>query len=101
MLIDLVSPNEFDLEKTLNLRLKTKGLEFDTRSYLDDLEVALALLANLYALYDRLDQKQKNILLRIPIKRIIINKEGEIISHELHPPFSYLSTLVTQNIREN
>ena len=59
MLIDLVSLNEFDLEKTLNLRLKIEGLEFDVSKYLDDLEVALALLANLSALYDRLDQKQK------------------------------------------
>ncbi|HDD62635.1 MAG TPA: hypothetical protein ENF22_08940 [Chloroflexi bacterium] len=45
--------------------------------------------------------KQKNTLLRIPIKRIIINREGEIISDELHPPFSYLSTLIDQNISEN
>ena len=45
--------------------------------------------------------KLKNTLLRIPIKRIIINREGEIIAHELHPPFSYLSTLITQNNREN
>ncbi len=45
--------------------------------------------------------KQKNTLLRIPIKRIIINKEGEIIFHKLHPPFSYLSTLITQKNREN
>ena len=63
--------------------------------------MALALLANLSTLYNRLDQKQKNTLLRIPVKRIIINQEGEIISHELHPPFSYLSTIITQNIREN
>ena len=43
--------------------------------------------------------KQKNTLLRVPIKRNIINKEGEIISYELHPPFSSLFTLVARKNR--
>jgi hypothetical protein len=30
-----------------------------------------------------------------------INQEGEIISHKLHPPFSYLSTLISRNNRKN
>jgi len=33
--------------------------------------------------------------------RIKNNSEGEIISHELHPPFSYLFTLIAQKDREN
>jgi septation ring formation regulator EzrA len=83
-------------EKTLNLSVKIEEMEFDARKYLDDLEIALALLANASTLYERLDEKQKNNLLQILVKRIIINQEGEIISHKLHPPFSYLSTLVSQ-----
>lgn len=67
-------------------------MEFDARKHLDDLNVALLLLQKLGALYQRLDKKQKNNLLQLIVKRIIINREGEIISHELHSPFSYLST---------
>jgi len=88
-------------EKTLNLSVKIEEMEFDARKYLDDLEIALALLASASTLYERLDEKQKNNLLQILVKRIIINQEGEIISHKLHPPFSYLSTLVSQNKRKN
>lgn len=47
--------------------------------------------------YQRLDTKQKNTLLQLDVKRIIINRDGEIVSHELHSPFSFLSTLVIRN----
>jgi len=80
-------------EKILNLHWKIKEMEFDASKHLDDLEVALVLLQNISNLYMRLDKKQKNNLLRIVVKRIIINREGEIVSHKLHSPFSYLSTL--------
>jgi len=82
-------------EKTLHLLKRIGEMEFDASKYLDDLEVALALLANASTLFERLDEKQKNNLLQIIVKRIIINQEGEIISHKLHSPFSYLSTLIS------
>ena len=81
-------------DKILNLRLQIENMEFDASKYLDDLEIALALLSNISSLYERLEEKQKNELLQIIAKRIIINPEGEIISHELHSPFSYLVTLI-------
>ena len=70
-------------------------MEFDARQYLDDLQVALVLMAKLPILFNRLDVKQKTCLLQIVAKRIIISREGEIISCELHSPFAYLSTLAT------
>jgi site-specific DNA recombinase len=88
-------------EKTYHLRMKIEEMEFDASKYLDDLEVALVLLANISTLYDRLDEKKKNNLLQIVVKRIIINQEGEIISHKLHSPFSYLSTLISAFSGEN
>ena len=81
-------------DKIINLRKQIENVEFDPSKYLDDLEIALALLSNISTLYERLEEKQKNDLLQILVKRIIINREGEIISHELHPPFSYLVTLI-------
>jgi hypothetical protein len=88
-------------EKTLYLQIRIDEMEFDASSYLDDLDSALVLLGNLSTLYQRMDAKQKNNILRIIVKRIIINREGEIISHELHSPFSYLTTLVDAFTRQN
>ena len=88
-------------EKTLNLSVKIEEMEFDARKYLDDLEIAVALLASASTLFYRLEEKQKNNLLQILVKRIIINQEDEIISHKLHSPFSYLSTLVFTNNHKN
>ncbi len=73
-------------EKILNLKWKIKEMEFDVSRYLDDLDVAMFLLHKMETLYQRLDTKQKNTLLQLVVKRIIINREGEIISHELRSP---------------
>ncbi len=67
-----------------------KDLERDTSRYLDDLDVALYLLAMVPELYGRLDDQRRATLLQILAKRIIVSADGEIISHELHSPFLYL-----------
>jgi len=58
-------------------------------------------LQKIGTLFQRLDKKQRNTLLQLIVKRIIINREGEIISHELHSPFSYLSTLIDRSSGKN
>ncbi len=58
-----------------------------------DLDMALLLLANCSLLFNRMDEKGKVRLLKILAKRIIINKEGEIIDQELNSPFTYLRSL--------
>ena len=88
-------------EKILNLKWKIKEMEFDASKHLDDLDVALVLLQNIRTLFQRLDKKQRNTLLQLVVNRIIINCEGEIVSHDLHSPFSYLSSLVTRNNGKN
>ena len=83
-------------EKILNLKWKIQEMEFDASKHLDDLDVALVLLQKIGTLFQRLDKKQKNTLLQLVVKQIIIKRNGEIISHDLHSPFLYLSTLITQ-----
>lgn len=61
---------------------------------------SLVLIIILVLVAERLDKKQKNTLLQLVEKRIIINREGEIISHKLHSPFSYFSALKSQKKRE-
>ena len=73
-----------------------KELQIDVRHYLDDLEVALVLMANISTLYQRLDKEKRTALLQVLVKRIIVNRQGEIISHKLHSPFEYLSTLSSE-----
>jgi DNA invertase Pin-like site-specific DNA recombinase len=80
-------------EKSLNVQSKIEELKFDASRYLDDLEMALVLLVNMSVLYGRLNEQQKTLLLQIIADRIIINCQGEIISHDLHSPFAYLSAL--------
>ena len=69
----------------------------DASRYLDDLDTALLLLSQTQTLYQRLDRRKQAALLRILAKRIIVNTRGELIDHELHPPFAYLGTLSSGN----
>ena len=78
------------------LRRSVQELEVETKHHLDDLEVALALITNISSLYERLDIKKRTALLQVLVKQIIVNRQGEIISHELNSPFEYLSTLALE-----
>ena len=80
-------------EKLPHLQRKIEELEFDASRYLDDLDVALVLMTRLDVFYKRMEFDQRTKLLQLFVKRIIINPEGEIIGHELHSPFAYLSAL--------
>jgi len=80
-------------EKMLNLHLKIEEMEVDVSQYLDDLEMALALMVNVSDLFNRLEDRQKTSMLQIIINRLVINHEGNIIFLKLHSPFTYLSTL--------
>ncbi len=81
------------LEKVRHAEIALSNLEQDTAHYLDDLDLALILLANLHVLYARLSETERIRLLQILAKRIIVNPKGEIIDHELHTPFMYLAQL--------
>jgi len=83
-------------EKTCHIQATVKELEFDARQYLDNLEVAIVLLTNLSTLFDRFKEKERTALLQVLIKQIIINCDGEIVSCELHSPFTYLSALAAR-----
>jgi len=65
----------------------------EAQEYLDDLDVALVLLSRVQELFPRLNYNQQIVLLRILAKRIIVSTHGDIIDHELHPPFSYLAAI--------
>ncbi|MBN1149488.1 MAG: hypothetical protein JXA78_19660, partial [Anaerolineales bacterium] len=68
----------------------------NARSYLDDLEVALVLMANLSRYFTRLEDKKKTNLLQTIFKKIVVDGNGDIISFELHSPFTYLFTLASR-----
>ncbi len=81
-------------EKVVHIENSLADLERAASRYLNDLEVALRLLMLLADLYGRFEDKQRMTLLQILAKRIIVNRDGTIIGHELQPPFSYLTSLV-------
>ena len=68
-------------------------MEHEPTICINDLDMALVLLAKMSELYSRLEKKQKATLLQVLIKRIIVNTNGEIIDHELNSPFVYLRSV--------
>jgi site-specific DNA recombinase len=88
--------NQLRLEWQDNIRVcegKLSEAERSISAVMVDLDMALFLLANCSVLFNRLDEKGKVRLLKILAKRIIINREGEIIDQEFHSPFTYLRFL--------
>ncbi len=81
-------------EKLRYQRMRLAEAKRDISKFIDDLDMALALLEHLPNLYERLAEDDKNQLLRILLNRIIVDNDGEIIEYELNAPFTYLTTLL-------
>jgi hypothetical protein len=77
-------------EKVRQVSLDLQDLERDAGRCLDDLDVALHLLARCSELYERFDHSQRAVLLQILARRIVIAGDGKIVDHELHAPFAFL-----------
>jgi hypothetical protein len=85
--------NQLRIEWQDNIRNTEARLieaERNINTIMVDLDMALILLSKADILYERLDDKSKSRLLKILVKRIIINPDGEIINQELNSPFTYL-----------
>ena len=82
------------LEKLHHAEANLADLERETAEYLDDLDVALVLMAKAHALFERLEDLQRRTLLQILMKQIMVSQDGEMIDHELDSPFTYLTELV-------
>ena len=87
--------------KLRHVELNLAELERDTTTHLDDLDLALVLMAQLPLLYKRIREKERAILLQILVKRIIVDPTGEIINYELNSPFVYLRSLVDNLLSQN
>lgn len=55
-------------EKVRNIQLRIRELKHSSHQHLDDLEIALVLMAKLPELFLRLDEKQKTFLLQILLR---------------------------------
>ena len=83
-------------EKKRNLEAKIVDLNRETTLHLDDLEIALMLLTKINVLFHRLSENDRAALLRVLVKRIIVDSQGEIIGSELNSPFAYLRYLADE-----
>ena len=80
-------------EKATHAKVNLRKVEQDTTIHVSNLDMALVLMASMFALYQRFDEKMKCKLLSILVKRIIVNPQGEIVGHQLHSPFEYLKNI--------
>jgi hypothetical protein len=81
-------------EKILHVQTQLADLEREAKVYLDELDAAIALMPFMYRLFERIKMKESTILLQILVKRIIVDRQGEIVNYELNSPFAYLRSLV-------
>jgi DNA invertase Pin-like site-specific DNA recombinase len=77
-------------EKQRNIEVNLADLKRETATHLDNLDIALILMTKVSSLFERLADKDRLTLLQILVKRIIVDRQGEIIDSELNSPFEYL-----------
>lgn len=79
--------------KVFEVQQEVSRLQSSAEHVIDNLDEALQLLTYAPKLFDRLETLDQLRLLRILFRRIIIDTHGQIVEHELNPPFVYLTSL--------
>lgn len=76
------------IDRASNLNSIEQPQEF----HIDNLETALAIIAQVGSLYDRLEVSARRELLLHIVKQVVVNADGEIVL-ELNAPFAYWQDL--------
>ncbi|MBK8034573.1 MAG: hypothetical protein IPK17_34735 [Chloroflexi bacterium] len=79
------------------VRRTLETLTVSQQVHIDNLEMALQIIARIGTLYNGLERKDQKELLRQVVSRVVVNDAGNV-SLELRTPFAYLRDL-TQEIR--
>ena len=91
-----VSEEAWDIIKTelkcmrQTLETEIANLDRSQEVILHDLDTALSLLPHLSELYAKLEPKEQRDLLRLVVKNIVIDDQGNIREVDLLPPFMYI-----------
>lgn len=79
-------------ERRNRLRSNLNSIEQQQEFHIDNLETALAIIAQVGTLYNRLEVSARRELLLHMVKQVVVNTNGEIVL-ELNAPFAYLKDL--------
>lgn len=86
-----------DRRQTIQRTLETMQQEHQV--HVDNLDLALEIIAKIGTLYNGLQRSDQKELLRQVVERVIVDDDGQV-SLELRSPFGYLNTLVDDIKRE-
>lgn len=86
-----------DRRQTIQRTLET--MQQEQQVHVDNLDLALEIIAKIGTLYNGLQRSEQKELLRQVVERVIVDDDGQV-SLELRTPFGYLNTLVDDIKRE-
>ncbi len=86
-----------DRRQTIQRTLET--MQQEQQVHVDNLDLALEIIAKIGTLYNGLQRSDQKELLRQVVERVIVDDDGQV-NLELRTPFGYLNTLVDDIKRE-
>lgn len=84
-------------DRRARIRMSLEGLEGQQQVYIENLDAALKIIAQVSLVYNRLERSDQKELLRYMVERVIIDPMGRI-RLELCAPFAYLQD-ITEKVR--
>lgn len=82
-------------DRRRQVRRMLETLSVSQQVHVDNLEMALQIIAQIGTLYNDLQRKDQKELLRQMVERVVVNHEG-IVRLELRAPFAYLKDLTDE-----
>lgn len=84
-------------DRRSRIRMSLEGLEGQQQVYIENLDAALEIIAQVGIVYNRLERSDQKDLLRYMVERVIVDPAGKI-RLELCAPFAYLQD-ITERVR--
>ena len=82
-------------DRRSRIRMSLEGLEGQQQVYIQNLDAALKIIAQVGIVYNRLERSDQKELLRYMVERVIVDLAGKI-RLELRAPFAYLQDITDQ-----
>ncbi len=84
-------------DRRSRIRMSLEGLEGQQQVYIENLDAALEIIAQVGIVYNRLERSDQKDLLRYMVERVVVDPAGKI-RLELCAPFAYLQD-ITERVR--
>ena len=81
-------------DKPHTIQQSLQAVNRQQEAHIENLDVALTIIAKIGTLYNNLERSSQRELLREMVEKVIVDRDGKVLRIDLLPPFAYLQRVI-------